>query len=61
MNRLYDPCFYCKKHSPDCHGCCEKYELSQTLKAKDKAKERNDALERDCVSSGWNYDKRGIK
>lgn len=61
MNRLYDPCYYCNERTATCHGECKRYELSQELKAKDKEKERRAGLERDCVSSGWSYDKRGMK
>ncbi|MEG2270588.1 MAG: hypothetical protein RSC27_04635 [Bacilli bacterium] len=59
MNRLYDPCFYCKDRTMTCHGACDRFKLSCELKDKDKEKARLRAIERDCASDGWCYDKRG--
>lgn len=43
-----DPCFYCAKHSADCHTTCREYKIAAVLRELEKRKISKYNRERPC-------------
>lgn len=54
-------CKDCQKRYPGCHTGCEWYKAERKAQNKENESRRLESIVKDTVSTGWCYDKRGVK